>query len=399
MEPGPLTAALKQKALELGFQLAGACPAVTPPGFDHFRQWLAAGYAGEMRYLADRADARQHPRFVLDGCRSLLMLAAVYPAADLSPAGAGEGKISRYALGDDYHDLLRARLHQLADFHRRLAPGAKVRGVVDTAPLLEREFAQLAGLGWIGKNTLLLNRRLGSWFFLAALLTSEVLSYDQPTGTGHCGTCRACLDACPTGALVDAGKLDARRCISYLTIELSGPVPRDLRESLGDWVFGCDICQEVCPWNRRASVGPDAGRIANPSYNPAELAPLFFLDDAAFRARFRHTPLWRPRRRGLLRSAALILGNRPHESALAALLHGLGDAEPLVRGACAWALGRCDRPAARESLRARLLVETDDEVRLEIRAALAGSGLPLLTCPATPAGTRTGKRAANLGKQ
>jgi epoxyqueuosine reductase len=368
MEPGPLTAALKQKALELGFQLAGACPAVTPPGFDRFRQWLAAGYAGEMRYLADRADACRHPRFVLDGCRSLLMLAAVYPAAGLSPAGAGEGKISRYALGDDYHDLLHARLRQLAGLHRRLAPGAKVRGVVDTAPLLEREFAQLAGLGWIGKNTLLLNRRLGSWFFLAALLTSEELSYDPPIETGHCGTCRACLEACPTGALVDAWKLDARRCISYLTIELAGPVPPDLRQPLGNWVFGCDICQEVCPWNQRAlpaseavfppAPGRNVGWVERsephhlafppaPGRNPAELAPLFFLDDAAFRARFRHTPLWRPRRRGLLRSAALILGNRPHEASLAALAHGLGDPEPLVRGACAWALGRCDRAAGR----------------------------------------------------
>ncbi len=345
-----------------------------------------------MRYLADRADACQHPRFVLDGCRSLLMLAAVYPAADLSPAGTGEGKISRYALGNDYHDLLHARLHQLADFHRRLLPGAKVRGVVDTAPLLEREFAQLAGLGWIGKNTLLLNRRLGSWFFLAALLTTAELSYDQPIETGHCGTCRACLDACPTGALVDAWKLDARRCISYLTIELGGPVPQDLRELLGDWVFGCDICQEVCPWNQRAlrsteelagdgpdfrptKMGPSLSPIPPASGgNPAELTPLFFLDDAAFRARFRHTPLWRPRRRGLLRSAALILGNRPHEAALAALAHGLGDPEPLVRGACAWALGRCDRPAGRESLCARLMVETDDEVRQEIRSALAGGG-------------------------
>jgi epoxyqueuosine reductase len=374
MEPGPLTAALKQKALDLGFQLTGTCPAVTPVGYDRFRQWLAAGYAGEMRYLTDRADARRHPRFVLDGCRSLLMLAAVYPAAGLSRAGSGEGKVSRYALGDDYHDLLRARLHQLAGYHRQLVPGAGVRGVVDTAPLLEREFAQLAGLGWIGKNTLLLNRRLGRWFFLAALLTSEALSYDPPVETGHCGTCRACLDACPTGALVDAWKLDARRCISYLTIELAGPIPPDLRLPLGDWVFGCDICQEVCPWNHRAVAGGEADFPPAPDRNPAELAPLFFLDDAAFRSRFRHTPLWRPRRRGLLRSAALILGNRPHEVSLAALAHGLGDAEPLVRGACAWALGRCSRPAGREALHLQLMVETDDEVRLEICAALAGGG-------------------------
>jgi epoxyqueuosine reductase len=208
--------------------------------------------------------------------------------------------------------------------------------------------------------------------------------------------------------LVGAWKLDARRCISYLTIELAGPVAPDLRPPLGDWVFGCDVCQEVCPWNGRAAAAdeeqvgdcPDfrptkmglspSPMLPAPGRNPIELASLFFLDDAAFRARFRHTPLWRPRRRGLLRSAALSLGNRPQEASLAALARGLGDPEPLVRGACAWALGRCDRPAGRESLRLQLMVEPDGEVRQEIRSALAACGSAAAGLPGSVTGNTGG---------
>ncbi len=212
---------------------------------------------------------------------------------------------------------------------------------MDTAPLLEREFAQLAGLGWIGKNTLLLNKQLGSWFFLAALLTDQELDYDEPHVADHCGTCRACLDACPTGAFVEPYVLDARRCISYLTIELRGPIPDNLRSGVGDWLFGCDICQDVCPWNHRAPASPEAAFAPLEDMNPVvELAALFALDDAAFRERFRHTPLWRAKRRGLLRNAAIVLGNRPHAAAIPALIRGLNDPEPLVRGASAWALHR-----------------------------------------------------------
>ena len=212
-------------------------------------------------------------------------------------------------------------------------PTARVRGVVDTAPLLEREFAQLAGLGWIGKNTMLINRRLGSWIFLATLLTSEELAYDEPNAADHCGSCRACLDACPTGALIDAHTLDARRCISYLTIELRGGVPAELREGVGNRLFGCDACQEVCPWNRRAPVTPDESYWPKSGMNPLELIELFALDDEAFRDRFRHTPLWRSRRRGILRNAAIVAGNRPSAEVIPALIEGINDPEPMVRAA------------------------------------------------------------------
>ncbi len=354
MDPAELTRQLKARAHHLGFELAGACPAVAPPGLGRFQQWLASGYAGEMHYLSDRGEAYRHPSRVLDGARSILMLAANYGGEHPVDSLTGQGRISRYAWGADYHEVLRRRLHALADFCHELAPHASVRGVVDTAPLLEREFAQLAGLGWIGKNTLLLNRQLGSWFFLAALLTSETLAYDEPVESDYCGTCRACLDACPTGALVAPYQLDARRCISYLTIELRGPVPAEFREPIGDWLFGCDVCQDVCPWNRRgpASLEP-AFRPARDT-NPAGLAELFFLDDEAFRLRFRHTPLWRARRRGILRNAAIVLGNRPSPAALPALLQGLADAEPLVRDASAWALRQYDSPEARSALHGRL---------------------------------------------
>ncbi len=218
-----LTAALKSEAARLGFGLAGVAPAVRPAGLDKLDQWLAAGYAGEMHYLAGRRAAYDHPRHVLDGARSVAILAFNYRNAQAETAQPGRGRVSCYAWGDDYHDLIRQRLDALCAFVAAHSPQARVRGVVDTAPLLEREFAELAGLGWIGKHTLLLNKQAGSWFFLAALVTDLELSYDAPYGADHCGTCRACLDACPTQAFVDSYVLDARRCISYLTIESREP--------------------------------------------------------------------------------------------------------------------------------------------------------------------------------
>jgi epoxyqueuosine reductase len=365
-----LTDALKQEAYRLGFDLAGACPATTPPHIEHFRQWLAEGRAGKMGYLPERAEAYEHPRHVLDGVQSLLVLATNYRTVEPAPAREGQGRISRYAWGKDYHDLIRARLRRLAEFHRRLTPEANVRGVVDTAPLLERDFAQLAGLGWIGKNTLLVTERFGSWLFLAALLTSERLEYDEPVENDRCGSCRSCLDACPTGALIEPYRVDARRCISYLTVELREPVPRELRERHGDRLFGCDVCQEACPWNRPGPASAEAAFQPRPATNPAELAGLFELDEAAFRRRFGHTPLWRSRKRGLLRNAAIVLGNRPHEAAIPALVKGLNDIEPLVRAASAWALGRYPHPPARKALRNRLAIEPDAAVRAEIEKAV-----------------------------
>jgi epoxyqueuosine reductase len=314
---------------------------------------------------------------VLNGVRSVVVLAMNYrtdePAAASGEIPPGFGRVSRYAWGTDYHDVIRERLDALAAWLRHRVPSARVRGVVDTAPLLEREFAQLAGLGWIGKNTLLLNKQLGSWFFLAALLTDAELEHDEPFAADHCGTCRACLDACPTNAFLDAYVLDARRCISYLSIELRESIPHDLRSGIGNWLFGCDVCQDVCPWNHRAPQSTEPAFKPLDDANPMELAGLFDLDEAAFRARFRHTPLWRAKRRGLLRNAAILLGNRPHLAAIDALIRGLNDAEPLVRGACAWALGKIENSKALDALKMRLAVETELSVAGELDRSLRQS--------------------------
>lgn len=369
--PTTLTESIKAAAHALGFPLVGVTPAITPGGIDRFREWLAAGYAGEMKFLADRADAYAHPQSVMAGVRSLVLLALPYRNVAPQPIDAGQGRVSRYAWGtSDYHDLIHDRLKQLAAQVQALSPGAAVRGVVDTAPLLEREFAQLAGLGWIGKNTLLLNKEWGSWFFLAALLTDAELDYDAPFTADHCGTCRACLDACPTDAFVAPQVLNASRCISYLTIELRGPVPRELRAGIGDWLFGCDVCQDVCPWNHKAPVTSEPALQPREDANPVDLLELFALDDDAFRTRFRKTPLWRSKRRGLLRNAAIVLGNQRDERSLPALVRGLSDVEPLIRGACAWALGQLGGEVAISALRERFTLENEEIVREEITLAL-----------------------------
>ena len=310
MTTAELTAALKEEALNLGFDLVGATQVVTPPSFERLRQWGADGFAADMHYMTDRLDAYRHPNNLLEGAKSLLMLAANYRTVEPETPGAGQGRVSRYAWGDDYHDLLRQRLHKLADRHRQLAPAARVRVVVDTAPLLERQFAQLAGLGWIGKNTLLVNRKFGSWLFLAALLTTEELAYDAPITEDLCGTCRVCLDACPTGALVEPHRVDARKCVSYLTVESRGALPADLRVTCGDRLFGCDACQEACPWNRDTPATAEPAFQPKPGMNPVQADQLMALDEAGFRLRFRGTPLWRAKHAGILRNAAMVLENQ-----------------------------------------------------------------------------------------
>ncbi len=372
MSTHEVTNRIKERARELGFQLCGVCPATSPLGVARLDEWLAAGYGGQMHYIADRREAYADPGHVLEGVQSLVMLGMVYSGiSDTMPTNGTTGRVARYAQGSvDYHDLIRERLHALADTLRDLVPAATTRGVVDTAPLLEREFAQRAGLGWVGKNTLLLSKHAGSYFFLAALLTDVVLDFDVPFQADHCGTCTACLDACPTDAFPQPYVLNASRCISYLTIELRDAVAVDLRAAIGDWVFGCDICQEVCPWNRAVPPSAEGSFMPQPELNPLDLPPLFELDEAEFRQRFRHTPLWRAHRRGLLRSAAIALGNQRDPAAMPALGKGLNDMEPLVRGAAAWALGQFSQSEAEESLTRRQELESDEAVLGEIEDAL-----------------------------
>jgi len=243
---------------------------------------------------------------------------------------------------------------------------------VDTAPVLERDFAVLAGLGWIAKNTMLINRRMGSWLFLAALLTDVELDFDAPHVTSHCGTCTRCLDACPTDAFPEPYVLDARRCISYLTIELRDqPIPTELRPGMGQWLFGCDVCQDVCPWKQKAPVTQDARFLPLPELAPADAVEILTLTPQQFEDRYNHSPLSHPRRSGLLRNAAIVLGNSGDQHAIPALIGALNDEEPLVRGAAAWALGELRSTDAREALEARLRIEEHSEVAAEIRTAVA----------------------------
>ncbi len=332
---------LKAKAHALGFELVGIAAAVRADGFESLRDWLTRGFAGAMGYMERQGEARRHPASILPEVQSVVMVGMNYKPAEERVSSA-QGKVARYARGADYHDVLRERLNVLLAWLQAERCGCRGRGVVDTAPLLERDFARRAGLGWFGKNTMLLNKRLGSYFFLGALLTDLVLQADGPHETSHCGTCTACLDACPTAAFPAPGVLDARRCISYLTIELRDNVPEELREGAGDWIFGCDICQEVCPWNRKAPPGIEPLLQARPELEALDPVELLSLSEDDFRQRFRGTALMRTRRRGLLRNAALVLGNTGDVAALPSLRRALQDVEPLVREAAVWAIARIE---------------------------------------------------------
>lgn len=363
---------VKSLARASGFDLVGITSAGPPRTWNQYQSWLQAGYAGEMGYLSRRLDAYRHPDRILPGVRSLILLGLNYRTADPPPPQSGAGRVSRYAWGTtDYHTLIRQKLRHLTQQLKALDPAAKMRGVVDTAPLLERDFAQQAGLGWFGKNTLLINRQQGSWLFLAAVLTTVDLEPDAPHHTSHCGTCTRCLDVCPTSAFPEPYVLDARRCLSYLTIELRTPIPNDLRTPVGEWLFGCDLCQEVCPWNRKAPRSHTEEFEPQVDLPLVQLGPLFECDAAAFESKFGQTPLARPGRSGLLRNAAIVLGNQRHRPGVPPLLLGLADADPLVRGASAWALGEIGGTEAIAGLRSRHAVEQEALVRQEIESALS----------------------------
>lgn len=350
-----LTVQLKQEAQRLGFCLVGVTHAVSPDRLREFHEWLARGFAGEMSYLERRRHAYQHPQSILDGCKSLVMLGTPYlfdehqrngqnPNRTSSNASAKSvAKVARYAQSAvDYHKTIRLRLKELKGWLIANIPNAAVRGIVDTAPLHEREFAQKAGLGWIGKNTLLLNKNWGSYFFLAALLTNVELVADQPHHSEHCGTCSACLEACPTEAFVAPYQMDATRCLSYVTIESRSIPQTKIAEKMSDWIFGCDICQEVCPWNRRSQTTSDSAwqpQQCNSRIDPLEILQM---DEASFAVRFKQTPLWRPGYLGLLRNAILVAGTQRLMAAKERLTELSHHASPVIRAATAWALGQLD---------------------------------------------------------
>src|SRR5262245_17647351 len=349
---------LKDRARALGFDLVGIAPAADADGFDHLSEWLDRGFAGAMTYMAREADARRHPTSILSSVRSVVMVGLNYRVAKTGKSDSesefltpesGFGTIASYAQGDDYHDVLRQKLNDLLAWVQAEVPGTSGRGVVDTAPLLERDFARRAGLGWFGKNTMLIDKRLGSFFFLGALLLDIDLPSDEPFTAQHCGTCTACLDACPTLAFAGPFALDARRCISYLTIELHGPIPEELRPGVGPWLFGCDVCQDVCPWNGKAPLGREAALQPRAELTAVDPVELLGLTEEEFRRRFRGTAIWRTKRQGLVRNAAIVLGNTGDERALPALERATHDADPVVQDAARWAVEQIRVIAAQQS--------------------------------------------------
>jgi len=370
-----LTEDLKAEALRLGFDLVGITSAVPPQHAAELDAWLRAGYAGEMAYLARNAVRRADPRQAVPGARSIVVCGVHYRAAEPDPAiwnNPAYGRISRYAWGDDYHDVLLPRLRALQEWLEARVGRAHIgRSYVDTGPVLERPVGEMAGVGFQGKNTLLIHPRHGSWFFLGEILVDAELEADQPQQLGTCGGCTRCLQACPTQAFVGPYVLDARRCISYLTIELKGPIPRELRPLMGNHIYGCDVCQEVCPWNRRwGAYTAEPVFAPRPGLAGPALLELIAMDDEAFRSRFRGSPIKRIKRRGLLRNVAVALGNWGDPAAVDALARALDDHEPLIRGHAAWALGRIGGPDARTALERRLSAEDDPWVRQEAEAAL-----------------------------
>jgi epoxyqueuosine reductase len=339
----------RQLAREAGFDLVGIAGADAPPELAFFADWVARGHAGDMAYLTGQVTRRSDLRAPFPWARSVVCVGLQYdtPHPYSTEAPPGRGWISRYAWGDDYHDVMKAMLDRVVQRLRAEIGPFEARTYVDTGPLVERVWAAAAGLGAWGKNTCLLHPEHGSWFFLGEIVTDLEMRPDAPRAD-MCGTCAACLEACPTGALPAPGVLDATRCISYLTIELRGPLPEERREGMGRHVFGCDICQDVCPWNRKRRRQGGAPFEPRPDGCAPDLSALATLDEEGFRERFRRSPVKRTKRRGLLRNVAVALGNSGDPAHREVLEHLAGDEDPVVREHAEWGLRRLKGETAKE---------------------------------------------------
>ena len=363
----PAAERIKAEAYALGFDLAGIARLGPAGTFGAFEQWLARGKSGDMGWLTRDAALRRDTRLPKRGARSAIVVALDYGGRQPS------GTLARYARGRDYHSVMKERLWKLLKW-LETESGGRIAGrpYVDTGPILERDLARLAGLGWFGKNTMLIHPRRGSFLFLGALFVDVEIEPDAPFSEEHCGTCNRCIDACPTSAIEANGVLDATRCISYLTIEKRGVIPSEYRRAIGTLVYGCDICQDVCPWNVRfAREAHDPELMTGSLEGSPDPVALLRMDAEGFQRRFGGTAVTRAGRQGLSRNAAVALGNRAAPGDDVALAERLAsEPDPIVRAHVAWALGAIGTPVAMEALRARAIDERDDGVRREIEAAL-----------------------------
>jgi epoxyqueuosine reductase len=305
MQTLAITAAIKAKARELGFDLVGVAAAAASARRDYFREWLDAGMGGEMGYLSGRFEERADPSVYLPDARSVVCVGMNY-FVPLNAPPPGAARVARYALGEDYHEVIKSRLFALADFIREICPQAKTRCSVDTAPVMEKDLATRAGIGWQGKNTCVINEKIGSWILLGEVVTTAELTVDEPA-VDRCGSCKKCIEACPTEAITEPYQLDARKCISYLTIEHRGEISAEVAEKIGEWIFGCDICQEVCPWNREP---PSA---ADPALRPRRVAldpeDVLSWTDEDYRRELRGSAMKRVKLPMLKRNARIVAGN------------------------------------------------------------------------------------------
>jgi epoxyqueuosine reductase len=338
--------AIRQRAQELGFDDCSFTTAAPPASAEKFQYWLAQKQNGEMAWLERNAEKRSEPQQILSGAKSLIALAVSYQHSEsrITNHESRAGVVARYARFADYHDILGERLKTLTQFVNELG-GAETRSLwhVDTGPVLERDLAQRAGIGFVGKHTNLISRKLGNWIFLAEILTTLELEPDAPE-KNHCGSCTRCLTACPTNAITAPFQLDARKCISYLTIELKGSIPVELRPAIGNRIYGCDDCLAACPWNRFAREGNLMKPHARQDLAAPDLIELLQLDDAGFKSRFAGTPMLRTKRRGVLRNVCVALGNVGDETALPFLEKAARDKEPLIAEHAHWAMGQIYQP-------------------------------------------------------
>jgi epoxyqueuosine reductase len=367
---GPsLTSAIRQEAHRLGFFKAGIARARPLPASQQFDSWLQKAMHGEMSYLERQVGKRKDPGLVLEGIRSLIVLAMNYHTGSPLTRDPLKGTISRYAWGDDYHSVVKGRLRKLYQYIRQKAPEATGLIYVDTGPVMEKAWGAESSLGWLGRHSNLITREQGSWFFIGVILLNLELEYGTKEGD-YCGTCTRCITACPTGAIVEPYVVDARFCVSYLTIELRGPIPRALRPLIGNRIFGCDDCQEVCPWNRFAVISREKGFFPRAENLMPDLIPLSAITQEEFGTRFQASAIRRAKRDGFVRNVVVALGNSRSHEAIQALTHALGDHSALVRAHAAWALGRIRHGQARKALEAACAGETVPEVLAEIELAL-----------------------------